>query len=355
MRSVRVQDSAFFGHVSLEKGDGWIRPWRLPFDELKLFPSPDDSLVGRAGTTAGVRLRLRTDAQQLGLKLLPFGEDRKFDLTIDNEMLRSAVLPAKAEELVFDDLPADENVAEIWLPIAQPAAVSRILIDDNAECLPAEDNRPIWTAYGSSITHCGAAHSPSRTWPATAARARDLNLRCMGFGGNCHLEPMVARVIRDLPSDFISLKLGINVHGGGSLGPRTWRAAAVGLVKIIREEQPETPIAVVSSIPSPPREHKKNAVGFTLQKMREELHDAVQRLMDCGDRNIHWFEGPKLFTPDLVEEHLPDELHPDGDGYEQLGRNFATQVLDTLGIGKKQERIRGSSRGTRVVEAKSPR
>ena len=332
MKSLEIQETYFQGQVSLEKGDGWMRAWRLPFEELRLFPSPGDALAGRAGTGAGVRVRVRTKARQIGLRLLPAEGDRLFDLTIENELVQTVKLDANSEDVLFDDLPSGEKVAEIWLPQRDVAMIRRLLLENGTTVRAAADTRPIWTAYGSSITHCGSAHSPARTWPATAARLRNLNLRCMGFGGNCHLDPMVARVIRDRPADLISLKLGINVYGSGSLNPRTWRGAAIGLVKTIREKHPTAPIAVVSSIPSPPREDTPNGVGYTLQAMRADLHDAVQRLIECGDGNIHWFEGPDLFTPDLVAEHLPDKLHPDGDGYEQLGKNFAAQVLDTLGI-----------------------
>ena len=45
-----------------------------------------------------------------------------------------------------------------------------------------EDARPKWVTYGSSITHCRTAESPSQTWPGVAARQSGLNLTCLGYG-----------------------------------------------------------------------------------------------------------------------------------------------------------------------------
>jgi lysophospholipase L1-like esterase len=183
--------------------------------------------------------------------------------------------------------------------------------------------------YGSSITHCGSAHSPARTWPAVAARLRGLNVTSLGYGGQCHMDPLVAMMIRDLPADFISLKVGINMVGG-SVSPRTYRPLLTGMVRIIREKQPLTPIAVISPIISPPREETPGATGMTLRLMRQELETAVARLRECGDANVHYVDGLELFGPELVADYLPDLLHPNGDGYEIMGRNFADKVADRM-------------------------
>ena len=65
---------------------------------------------------------------------------------------------------------------------------------------------------------------------------------------------MIARMIRDLPADFLSMKVGINIQGGNTLNERTFRAAIIGFVQIVREKHPDTPFAVISPIYSPPRE-----------------------------------------------------------------------------------------------------
>ena len=153
----------------------------------------------------------------------------------------------------------------------------------------------------------------------------------MGFGGQCHLETMVARLIRDREMDLLTMKLSVNVMGQSSLSPRTFKAAVIGFTQIIREKHPTIPIGIISPIMSPPREATPNAVGFTLELMREELADAVDRMKQgAGDKNIYYFNGLEMFGETLVDDYLPDGLHPNGDGYEIMGNNATASVLTQL-------------------------
>ena len=136
---------------------------------------------------------------------------------------------------------------------------------------------------------------------------------------------MIARMMRELPADFLSMKVGINIYGSDSLSPRTFQAAIIGFVHIVREKHPDTPFVVISPIFSPPRETTLNAVGFTLADMREEVAEAVQVMKSRGDCNLHYVNGLELFGADLAHL-LPDDLHPDAEGYKIMGKNFAQKV-----------------------------
>jgi hypothetical protein len=57
--------------------------------------------------------------------------------------------------------------------------------------------------------------------PVTA-RLAGVDLENLAFAGQCKLDQHVARTIRDLPSDAISLKLGINVVNGDTIRERTF-------------------------------------------------------------------------------------------------------------------------------------
>ncbi len=330
MKQIPPQEDFFEGAVSLQKGNGWIKPWRLPFGKLKLFPPEvEGDLVSKAENTAGVRLHFQTNASKLGLEIVPADEPRQFDLTIDGKLIATACVEAGEEKVVFEELPAGEKIVELWLPQSSVAALRCVLADEDAELKAVADDRPKWITYGSSITHCAEAHSPARTWPAIVARRRNLNLTCLGYGGQCHLDPMVALVIRDMPADFISLKVGINMHAG-SLSPRTFKPNLIGFIQIVREKHPDIPIAVISPIISPQRETNLGTTGLALQMMRQEVEDAVSRLADNGDKNLHYFNGLELFGEGLVEDYLPDEVHPNADGYEILGENFLKVVMDKI-------------------------
>ncbi len=71
MRSVDGFGAFFEGAVSVEQGDGWVRPWRLPHTKRLLFSTPDDALVNCAGMPSAVRLRFRTDSENVKLGVVP--------------------------------------------------------------------------------------------------------------------------------------------------------------------------------------------------------------------------------------------------------------------------------------------
>ena len=151
----------------------------------------------------------------------------------------------------------------------------------------------------------------------------------MGFGGQCHLDPMVALTIRDLPADLITLKLGINCISG-TLGARTFPAAVLGLVKIIREKHPTTPIALVSPIGYPPHETTPNVVDYTIGAMRTAVQDVFQRLVLDGDRHLACFNGLDVFDLQLIARYTSDQCHPNGDGIEIMAENFDRTVMQPM-------------------------
>ena len=247
---------------------------------------------------AGVRLSFRSDTERVAGHVKPVEESSSIDLYCDGQFQNSVEMAGQGS-FRFEALPPGEKLVELWLPQKSQFRLCGLELTSGAAIAPYEDPRPRWVTYGSSITHCRTAESPSQTWPAIAARKHGLNLTCLGYGGNCHLEPMLARMIRDLPADFLSMKLGINIYGSGSLNTRTFIPAIIGFVHIIREKHPDTPFAVISPIFSPSRESTPNAVEFTLSAMREEVAEAVQIMKDRGDRSIHYMDSWSCSAPTL--------------------------------------------------------
>lgn len=327
MQNIRVDEVFFSGAVSYETVDDGIRPWRIPHERRALFAEP---LVERAGAPAGVRLGLRSTTQVIELSLTPYEAQRQIDCVVDGELIATATIGEGEQDVHFADLPVGEKNIELYLSQSHPMTITRLAIQKGATRALLSDDKPRWVTYGSSITQCKAAASPAETWPAIVARQYDLALTCLGYSGQCHLEPLVAHMIRDLPADFISLCLGINVMGGATLNPRTFQQAVIGLVHTIRGRHEAIPLVVMSPIYAPDRETEKNAVGFNLELMREEIAEAVDMLQTIDD-NIHYVNGLNVFGAEH-EHHLPDRLHPDADGYRIMAKNFSRYIMDDLGI-----------------------
>ncbi|MBN1557238.1 MAG: GDSL family lipase [Lentisphaerae bacterium] len=335
MKQVPVDETFFQGAISVERGDGWLQPWRLPHDRLDLFVSPENALVGRAACTSGVRLRLETDATAVRLDFAPIEEPREFgprllDATVDNAIAASVAAPQGSTSAVFEGLPDGLKTVELWLPPDTPMRVRGLGVPDGACCRAAADTRFRWVTYGSSLTHCVRANSSARTWPAIVARARDWHVTSLGYGGNCCLEPLVAAMIRDRPADFISLKVGINCMAGAHLSARTFPPAVLGLVQTIREKHPDIPIALISPMAFPPNETTPNAVGYTIRDMRRAVEEVGRRLTAHGDANLYVFSGLDIFNEAEIAEYTEDQCHPNGDGIELMARHFLDRIVPAL-------------------------
>ena len=259
-------------------------------------------------------------------------ESSAVDLYCDGELAGSAGLVG-CDRFCFDALPPGPKRLELWLPQFAPFRLRDLELSPGAAVAPDEEPRPRWIAYGSSLT--GAfppTAQPSRTWTAQVARARGLRHTVLAFPGGCHLDPMLARLIRDLPAEYLSLEVALNALQQASLSPRTYAPALIGFVRTVRDGHPDAPIVVQSPIyvpqnddPDGPRA-QPNALGFTLPAMRAETAAAVARLQAYGDRRLHYVDGLRLYGPE--HRHLsPDGVHPDAAGQDALAQAFLREVV----------------------------
>ncbi len=333
------------GHVDLRRRAGSIQPLRIPSAEAPLY-DPFNRWV--ASAAAAVRLRFVTDSRRLALtvnqRLVPptppaFETRGLYDLYIDSELAQRALASGgamidpdgtlsgeEAAQLTFDDLPPGEKHVELWLPQAATVSITGLAIDPGARLDPWPDTRRRIVFHGSSITHCMEAAGASAGWPAVAARLAGLRHLNLGWGGSCLLSGLAARILRDQPADAIVLKLGINVWPDGALRERTFLDSAHAMLSIIRERHAQTPIAVVSPIFSPGREDDGDNGGLSLGRMRDLLAQAVETRQAMGDANLRYLSGLALFG-EADAADLPDDLHPNTEGYRRMGERFHALAL----------------------------
>jgi lysophospholipase L1-like esterase len=251
--------------------------------------------------------------------------------------------PGEPTTIRFEGLGTGRKRVEMWLPHNATVEMRAVRIDDDATVSEAPPtNRPVWVHYGSSISHCMEASRPTGTWPAVAATLAGVDLRSLGLAGACHLDQFVARTIRDMPADVISLKVGINVFNADSFKERTFAPALHGFLDTVREGKPTTPILVVSPIICPPGENhpgpsiptaggkypvdtrpeSKWYGSLTLSAIRTTIEQVVNVRRHLGDANLHYLNGLELFGA-ADAGGLPDDLHPSGAGYQLMGERFA--------------------------------
>lgn len=360
----------------------------------------DPQLAMSESQPSGVRIAFRTRATVIELEArptkrvyvgLPPRPDGVFDLVVDGEPAGQAVTTGGNRVIIdmaagsvdnesgptgtarFDGLADRAKNVEIWLPHNEN--VELVALRSDASIEPSEAAaRPTWLHYGSSISQGSNATSPTTIWPAIAASRSGVELTNFGFGGSALLDPFVARVIRDLPADRISLKIGINLVNSDVMRMRAFTSAVHGFVDTIRDGHPTTPLLIVSPIYCPIHEDTPGPGAFdpvaiaegnvqfiatgdplevasgklTLTTIRAELARIVaQRAGE--DPNLHYLDGRELYgESDFAELPLIDRLHPDTAAHQRIAERFVVRAFTGRDGARPiaASRVRGDLRGT---------
>ncbi|MEV6171774.1 GDSL-type esterase/lipase family protein [Streptomyces sp. NPDC051954] len=358
------------GALDLEITKAGVMPRRLPAWTTEQYQDP--SVHGVTVMPSGVRLVLRTDASELELEVLtstgqldtdprprPTG---MLDLLVNGvlverrqtpvgNVLRMAgpgavqrLIPGEPGTMRFTGLPAGMKNVELWLPQETPTELVALRAD--GEVLPPlPDDRRRWVHHGSSISQCIEADGPTGTWPAVAAALGGVEVINLSQAGNAMLDPYVARTIRDMPADLISLKVGINIVSLAGFRLRTFGPAVHGFLDTIRDGHPDTPLVLTSPVSCPALEEtpgptamgpngKITALGDPADVARGALSLAVVRaelerivtVRQTRDPHLHYLDGRDLFGPDEADD-LADGLHPTPAAYRRMGKRFAAHAF----------------------------
>jgi len=365
------------GALALEATPHGQLPHRLPLWARQQYPDPQLMMV--EAQPSGVRLVFSTGATVIELDTLrthrvytgmPARPDGIYDLMVDGVLAAQASvdggnvmtinLATGAMKTVtglpgtvrFAGLPARSKLVELWLPFNETTELVALRTD--APIAPVPDAAgQAWLHHGSSISHGSDAASASTIWPALAASARGWDLVNLGFGGSALLDPFVARVMRDLPADRISVKIGINLVNLDVMRLRALGPAVHGFIDTIREGHPETPLLIVSPIACPIHEDtpgptlpdvgalregvlrfratgnpaERVAGKLTLATIRAELQRIVAQRA-ATDPQLLYLDGRELFgAADAEVLPLPDNLHPDADAHRLIGARFAQRAF----------------------------
>ncbi|WP_280874020.1 GDSL-type esterase/lipase family protein [Streptomyces pseudovenezuelae] len=364
----------FRGALDLETTRVGVMPRRLPAWTKDQYQDP--SVYGVTLMPSGVRLVFRTDARSLEFEVLTStgqldGDPHPrppgmLELLVDGALagrrrapvgnvLRMAgpgaeqrLIPGEPGTVRFVGLQAGMKNVELWLPQQTPTELVALRADGEV-LAPLADGRRNWVHYGSSISQCIEADGPTGTWPVVAAALGGVEVINLSQAGNALLDPYVARTIRDMPADLISLKVGINIASLCAFRLRTFGPAVHGFLDTIRDGHPDVPLLLISPVSCPALEEvpgptsmgpdgRVTALGdpadvaggaLSLTVVRAELARIVAARR-ASDPHLHHLDGLELLGPDEADD-LADGLHPTAAAYRRMGKRFAAHAFASDG------------------------
>ncbi len=277
------------GAISVERGDGWVKPWRLPFANPQALPAGRWACSLRRGRRRRAAA-LCHQQPHLELTVLPVGQPRKFDLTRG----RGACRPSRCR-------PASRSWrSRAWRTLARPWSYGCPTRTPRRCESCASWRGPAWTLRP---TH-GRAGSPMATASASAARrtlrpapgrpwwpaSAGCTSPAWGTVGSVTWSPSGASSATSRPTWSPS-------RWASTSGRRDPRGARCGRPDRPGSADPgKAPVGTdrgrVTNHLAVPREEQPNALGMSLGVLRAHLQDAVQRMQDLGDGNLFHLPGP---------------------------------------------------------------
>ncbi|MEV8451675.1 hypothetical protein AB0467_06015 [Streptomyces sp. NPDC052095] len=353
MRSLTCgEEFRFNGAVSLQRGEGWVAPWRVPFDRARLY-FPEGG-IGRAGMPSGVALVLTTDTDHVELdylcsrcpdNIVELAEDieqlESIDVVVDGVRRgRRALSASRSTETLRLDLGGAEGGArrddgarpvrrvELWLPLYAQFRMIDLRIDEGATASVPAPNPNRWVHYGGSLSQGMGADSPLTNYVQSSRWRDDLDLVSLARGKGTHLEPVFADLVAELRPRYLTMAVGGMVYLTGSLNPYTYLTNMLGFVKRVVDTVPDCEVVVLLAPASPRFRDRKGPGGLTATEWATVHDAAVAAVMEWGDGRVH----PVRQWTDVDEsDFLADGIHLTSDAHRRYGAYLAERIRARLG------------------------
>lgn len=185
----------------------------------------------------------------------------------------------------------------------------------------AEDKKPIYVAYGNSITHGTGQQATFQTYPFLLAKKMNWNLYNVAVGGGKTSVPM-AKMIRDdfEHIDFMTILIGYNDYNGEGLSSEAYGKRLSSFIQTIREKHPSTNLFCITPTYTKTKQSKKS--GQTIVQFRDMMASVVKSFQHKGDAHLFLIRGEKISK----ESDLKDVVHFNVDGAKSFSELLYNEI-----------------------------
>ena len=229
--------------------------------------------------------------------------------------------------LMFEDPEPCEREFLINFPLYEEVVSFHIGIDHDAQISRPSAfaiDKPI-IIYGTSITQGGCASRPGMATSNILSRRLNAEFINLGFSGSGKGEPALAHYINDITDPaLIILDYEANTHGVGI--SKTLPA----FVDIIRSQQPNTPLLIISAPPNTKAAHKAQVQRRKQAEIDWQQH-FVQTRQAAGDQHLYFLDGSSALTAQFQEATV-DGTHPTDLGFALMADHWESILRQILNL-----------------------
>jgi hypothetical protein len=303
---------------------------RLPARLKDTFRPPVWDL---AQCPAGGRIMFATDSAHVGIRakspdyfvmnhITRIGQSG-FDVYVDGNFMGS-VSPdpegkIEAQWQIQKEAGKVRNIT-IHMPLYKSVTLEQIGLDEGAAIKGHKEfaiEKPV-VYYGTSITQGGCASTPGTTYQNFVSRALNVDFINLGFSGNGLGEPELARAINEIDCSCLVIDHWANKG-------KDYRENLPVFIGELRKVHKTEPIIVMG-----PFFYTRDAIDDSLHvEQRKAGQEYVKQMNDEGDRNMYFFDGRKMITPETAFG-LVDGAHPNSLGFYLMAQAFTPFLKKVL-------------------------
>jgi lysophospholipase L1-like esterase len=301
----------------------------------------------KAKTNTGITINFKTDASQVEIHFKMMEGDNSSWLYssyyIDGDSIGIdktkrddvATYPDSAFSYTISSPGAGTHTYRIVLSTWSTVAFDGLTLTGNSESL--EDfqlpEKPLYVAYGNSITHGRGQNIGDQTYPWLVAKNLGWELYNIAVGGSKTSVPMATMIANEMnvPIDYLSILIGYNDAIGAARDTNYYRKVLIAFVDSIRKGHPETTIFVLGQTYTIATENS-NGDPVDFDDWRKVQKFVVDSLTADGDTLIHYINGADFTDYNDLKDPPTDMVHLSIAGAYRFGNKLADTIEQILSI-----------------------
>ena len=310
--------------------EGWAGS-RYPDAVLKALPR--DS-VEAARVPASVHLALEGTASSVRLDFT-----RGDPLAYAAPTTEAEFFAVAGQDVVRTPVPESGGSVEIALPAREAGESVRVYLPERSdlrlqaltpldgEIGPVSTRRPLWVAYGDSITQGWSVEGAESSWVRRIAGRFGLELVNLGLAGSARGEQPAAVAVSESGAEIVTVSWGTNAWSTVPTDPDQIRHTMRVFLATVRQGLPTAPVIVASPVVRPQAEDAPNRYGATLKDLRTAMEDAVEEFVSMhSDKGVTLVRGLEL----VGAAELVDGIHPGDVGHGTMADRLAPFIESAL-------------------------
>jgi|GEM_PF-2699223 len=287
----------------------------------------------KAQTTTGVIVSFKTASPKVKVNFKVLEGDNRglvFGIFENKEFREGKSFGKKEGPLLSFDIESahkgEEVTYEISLPNWANVGLMNIELEEGYDLKEIKsEEKPVYVAYGNSITHGTGQQASHQTYPFLLSREMNWDLYNLAVGGGKTSVPM-AEMIRDDFSqiDYMTILIGYNDYNGEGISAKEYRNRLEKFLKTIREKHSQTKLFCITPTYTKTLRSKKS--GESIAEFRKSMTQVVKLFQQEGDRNIFLIRGEEISK--LAD--LKDAVHFNVKGAKSFGDKLSIELKKKL-------------------------